>query len=259
MKELINIQEYIESGILEQYAMGLTSIEQNQQIQEYLLKYPVIKSELSKIEETLENYSKQFSKPLSAGLKSKIMDQINNQSTVIKSSGNYISNIVRYAAILILAASSFYFWKLNQDTNTNLQSQIKQNEFMQIQKMQDSLALLDCNTQLAYLRNNNHNRVILKGTEKFPQAIAMIYYDKTTQRILLDVVDLPKHSIEKQYQLWAIVDGKPVDLGVLDLDQTGQLKEIKFVDKAQAFAITLEPKGGLASPTMDQMYVIGTI
>jgi hypothetical protein len=59
---------------------------------------------------------------------------------------------------------------------------------------------------------------------------------------------------DKQYQLWAIVSGKPVSLGVLDSSNT--MQEGLPVSNPQAFAITLEPSGGSINPTMDQMYAM---
>ncbi|WP_350340234.1 anti-sigma factor [Paraflavitalea speifideaquila] len=42
----------------------------------------------------------------------------------------------------------------------------------------------------------------------------------------------------RQYQLWALVDGKPVDAGMLD--NCDGLCQLKNIQQAQAFAITLE-------------------
>jgi anti-sigma-K factor RskA len=57
------------------------------------------------------------------------------------------------------------------------------------------------------------------------------------------------------------MNGKPVDLGVIGADvwQEKLLVKMKGVNEAQAFAITLEPKGGSVNPTMDQMYVVGKL
>jgi anti-sigma-K factor RskA len=71
---------------------------------------------------------------------------------------------------------------------------------------------------------------------------------------------LPPLAESKQYQLWAIVDGKPVDLGMLPNEkQESLLLRMKDVSEPQAFAITIEPKGGSARPTLDQMIVLGKI
>jgi anti-sigma-K factor RskA len=61
----------------------------------------------------------------------------------------------------------------------------------------------------------------------------------------------------KQYQLWAIVDGKPVDAGMVG-DCEGLCK-MKVINRAEAFAITLEKEGGSSAPTLTAMYVMGKV
>jgi anti-sigma-K factor RskA len=55
-----------------------------------------------------------------------------------------------------------------------------------------------------------------------------------------------------------MVEGNPVDLGVFDMkeDDAG-MKRMKAIEGAEAFAVTLEPRGGSKSPTMDQLMVMG--
>ncbi len=45
----------------------------------------------------------------------------------------------------------------------------------------------------------------------------------------------------------------------VDSTTNQQLVAMKSVQAAQAFAVTLEPKGGSIVPTMEQMYVIGNV
>ncbi|MFN3939001.1 MAG: anti-sigma factor domain-containing protein, partial [Chitinophagales bacterium] len=71
--------------------------------------------------------------------------------------------------------------------------------------------------------------------------------------------DLPPTAADKQYQLWAIVDGSPVSAGLLDSDSTNVLQKMASFKDAQAFAITLEPKGGSVHPTLEAMVVLGPV
>ena len=64
---------------------------------------------------------------------------------------------------------------------------------------------------------------------------------------------------ENQYQLWAIIDGKPVDAGVFDTSLAGLLKMKEIGNGAAAFAVTIEPRGGKASPTLETMQVVGNV
>ena len=64
---------------------------------------------------------------------------------------------------------------------------------------------------------------------------------------------------EKQYQLWAIVDGHPVDAGVFNVDIDLTFIKLKTISKAESFVITLEKKGGSTTPTLNEMYVFGKV
>ncbi len=91
--------------------------------------------------------------------------------------------------------------------------------------------------------------------------MATVYWDSRSKDVYLLVNNLPKPASQKQYQLWAIVDGKPVDAGMVDLSgsQDNMLLKMRNIPEAQAFAITLEKEGGSPSPTMEAMYVLGKV
>jgi anti-sigma-K factor RskA len=72
------------------------------------------------------------------------------------------------------------------------------------------------------------------------------------------VKNLPQPAAGKQYQLWAIVDNKPVDAGMLDMAHGHQMVKMKNIPRAQLFAITLEEQGGSPTPK-GPMYVLGKV
>ncbi|MFY0253916.1 anti-sigma factor domain-containing protein [Chitinophaga sp. 30R24] len=103
-------------------------------------------------------------------------------------------------------------------------------------------------------------KVPMPGTKSFPEALATVFWNPQSQQVYLKVNNLPEPSADKQYQLWAIVDGKPIDMGVFEMGDTAKLlQKMKVTGKAQMFAVTLENKGGAVAPTMEQMYVAGKI
>lgn len=262
MNQKINIQEIKDSGILEQFALGLTDAKQNEEINSWLAASPELQSELIEIQNSLEVFASQYAVPVPDRIKTNIIQRIEQESKLLDLKKSYRSMLYRgIAAVAIpFIIISSYLWMNYQSSQTAV-SQLNQklNEQTALH-LQDSLNLLDCNSRLDVLRNKDAKKILLKGTPVSPQSFAAIYYDTIAQKSFLDVSDLPKPPTQKQYQLWAIVAGKPVDLGVFELDQKQiAFKEIEFIKEAQAFAITLEPSGGVASPTMDQMYVVGTV
>jgi anti-sigma-K factor RskA len=72
-------------------------------------------------------------------------------------------------------------------------------------------------------------------------------------------MNLPKTDSAHEYQLWALVDGKSVSLGVFGENAKEAVQQMETIQKAQAFAVTIEPMGGSANPTMEKMVVMGEI
>ena len=57
----------------------------------------------------------------------------------------------------------------------------------------------------------------------------------------------------------SIIDGKPVDAGVFDVGADGLLKMKSITGNAVAYAVTIEPKGGSESPSLETMQVYGEV
>jgi anti-sigma-K factor RskA len=65
----------------------------------------------------------------------------------------------------------------------------------------------------------------------------------------VDTSDLVALDQEHVYQLWAIQDGSPVSVGVLDDPRSGAAMELP--ETGTTVAITVEPAGGSEQPTTD--------
>jgi hypothetical protein len=104
----------------------------------------------------------------------------------------------------------------------------------------------------------NSKKIELKGVENHPDMLADVYWH-TSKKVFLEIKNLPAAPTGKQYQLWAIVDGKPIDMGMYDPKNKSKVQAMKSVEIPQAFAITLEKEGGNPTPTMEEMYMMGTI
>ena len=92
----------------------------------------------------------------------------------------------------------------------------------------------------------------LAGTSSAPTAHAMLAYDTNGQAMLI-ARGLPAAPEGKGYQLWFIVDNKPVPGKVFNTNQTGtgtlQDQMPGNVDEKAVFAITMESSTGARTPT----------
>lgn len=136
---------------------------------------------------------------------------------------------------------------------------------MRIQALEDTLAQKEA--LLDVIRSNQMQVAVMTGQAADPAGYGKIIWDPVRKMAILHVSNLPPVPTGKDYQLWVIRDKKPVDAGVFQVrasvHQGGELYRIdKLVEsdraRINAFAVTLEPKGGVPQPT-GQMYLLGSI
>lgn len=266
----MNINEYIASGVLESYILGGLSKQESTEVESNAALYPEVRAELDKLETDLENIAMSYSKTPAPYLKLSIAAKFNFASTEKKEEAKIISIGVpafykqAIAASITLAvistASAGYFW--NQWKNA--ESKVVALEFdkttlsnnINLTKQQ----LDGANNYLSLMQDTSSVLITLKGSALSPNSAAKVLWNKTTKEVYLGgLASLPAPSEEQQYQLWAIVDGQPVDAGVFDIEKGNILQQLKTISNAQAFAVTLEKKGGSPTPTLAALFLIGNV
>lgn len=100
---------------------------------------------------------------------------------------------------------------------------------------------------------NNKPFVLTSNTKALGKTMVVLWNNKTGN-VYVNNVQLPQTPSYKQYQLWALKDGKPIDLGVFSTD--GSIQKMKSVAGVQAFAVTLEQKGGSPTPHLEELFAI---
>ena len=159
----------------------------------------------------------------------------------------------------ISAAANFYFysnWQTAEQKVTVLNSEKQQlaQEFNVQQAKYKSIE-----SSMMVLQSPFNKNVTMKGLPVSPDALAMVYWNTQTHEVFVNVHKLPLPPTGKQYQLWALADGKPIDAGVFDVTDSKQFQKMKVIESAQAFAVTLENAGGSPTPTLSAMYLMGQI
>lgn len=266
----MNIQEYISSGILESYVFGNTSPEESKEVENYAAAYPEIKKELAEIEKTMNAYATEHSVTPPLYLKEKVLERVmgeaesalpaGNIRTLYKEAGRDLKFSYRLmAAVLVFLVSTgfaIYFGVKNSELSRSIGAMAKANA-----ALTDSIKAISSNmsqmeSDLAILKDPMYKIVELKGQKAAPEAKAMVCWCPMEKKVYVEIEKLPQPPQGMQYQLWAIVDGKPVSEGMLSMGSG--LHRMPDIDKAQAFAVTLEKAGGSVTPKGD-MYVMGAI
>ena len=305
----MNTKEYIESGIIESYVLGASTIGESTEVERMALEYSDINAEVESVRNTLESYVLQYEKEPPAFLKDKIMaeifsvplsadrfqsavnrghsavgtdqlagdsnqssensqplsvniNQIDENSREIVSLNNSASqrSIFRMAASWALLALSiggniwfFKNWKNSEDKLVALETQ------NQVLAQEGKALKASYQEEVAILQNPNFKIIKLLGQKEAPDATALVYFDKIKQEVYLSALRLPQAPTGKQYQLWAIIDGKPVDAGMIN--GAGNVLRMKSLTNAVAFAISLENTGGSTTEAGPKgvIYVMGAV
>lgn len=266
----MNIQEYISSGILEAYVLGELSQEETLEVERLASEHQEIRDEISQIEMTLEAVAFETAIQPAADIKERILKQVEEQqqpeqkvvsmppATTVTSGYWKYAVAASVALAMVTSFLAYNFWIKWKSTEVELNNLIAQNERVAQDYNTVNQKLEDIERDFSILNDATYRKIDLQGTENAPEALASIYWNPASEEVYLSIQNLKELSEEQQYQLWAIIDGQPVDAGVFDIDDNGLLK-MKNIARASAFAVTVEPKGGSESPSLETMQVMGAV
>lgn len=300
-----NIQDYIESGILEQYALGELSAAEQAAVEAQAARHPEVRAELAQVQAALGFYAEAHATTPPAAMRERVLHNVLAQiaAPATRSGSSLRADVDALAAtptpsapaapraageavirpmaaapvaapasrsnwavaasvalLLSLGANLLLYsnWK-----NANAQVVALQNDQTRIAQTSQVVErrLGDLRQENEVLRNDEFRAVALAGTKTAPTAKARVFFNVATHKVYVDVRSLPALPAGKQYQLWALDKGQPIDAGVLTAaTATGEgLQHMKDIASAQTFAMTVEPAGGSAGPTLSTMTVVGNI
>jgi hypothetical protein len=152
-----------------------------------------------------------------------------------------------------LAASLLLVVKLSSDLRTARQDWLIARSAMNASER--SVAQRD--SLISQLTDPSVELVTMAATGAAKPAIKA-YLNRTRRTLLLSAASLETPSPGQAYQLWFIVDGKPVPPVTFRPDSTGRalLRDVAMpAGEVSATAVTREPEGGLTTPTMPILLV----
>jgi len=281
------IEDYISSGIIESYVLGLADAQEIAELEQFRSIYPEIQAAIDSFEASLETVALSNAIAPAADTKDKLFlalelqdEFINKTNTIepdatdVKEEAKVVSmplkpipaksakmfQYVAAASIILFvlsAALNVYFFSKYKSATKQIVALLNQKNALYTDNQTIQAKYLELNSSLQLMSDTNIIKVAMKGIPGKEGDLATVFWDNKTKDVYLLPNKLPKAPEGKQYQLWALVNGKPIDAGVLE-DCNGVCK-LKNTQKADVFAITLEKKGGSPTPDLSQLYVLGKV
>ncbi len=280
----MDIQSYISSGAIESFVLGLSDAAEIAEINGLRLEHPQIEAAIQAFEKSLEKQALKASTQPVPEMKQVLMARLKTEfaqidpaiaegnrdtvpvptaAPVIPITRNNNPSLFKYmsvAAMVLLIASAglnLYFYQQFQTANNRYSALLIQKNSLEANINGVQTKMLDMYQSMQMMGDPAMVKVMLPGIKGKEQNMATVYWDSRSKDVYLLPNKLPQLQSNKQYQLWAMVDGKPVDAGMIS-DCAGLCK-LKNIPRAEAFAITLETMGGSSAPNMDQLLVLGKV
>ncbi len=270
----MNVPEYIASGILESYVLGAVSEQERREVNCLSAIYPEVKEELDQLTLALEQYALLNSVEPPAELKNSIMAQLdftkpapeaivrpmpvfrNESAEEPGPSYTYkLSWMVAATIGLLVLGFSFYLFSQLSTAQQSVAALRSKNESMETDLNQLRVRQQHDQDLVALLSQPGTQVIKLTGNEKAPTGNMNVYWNARSQQVAVDVAAMPDLPADQQYQLWSLVDGKPIDAGVFEAGKAiGSLQRLnRAIGRADAFAVTIEKRGGSPTPNLSNL------
>lgn len=266
----MNVKDYITSGIIESYVLGLATSEERAEFERFCAEYPELTAARDEFEQSVEKFALANAVKPPESVKVRFLEAIQNSPSLNQSKNSNMEKtttpvrqmrpggFLRFmaaASILLLIGCGYFLYRFyieNADlknSNRELSARWQSSDSILNQIVAEQKVVADPNVTV----------VNLVGTQTAPKSSANVYWDSASSNVYLVVKNMPQLTSDKQYQLWALIEGKPKDLGVFDVNKDRFIVKMKNTQKAEAFAITIEQKGGSSSPTLEKMQSLGKL
>ncbi|MCB0630694.1 MAG: anti-sigma factor [Saprospiraceae bacterium] len=244
-------ERFMQSGLLEQYVLGLTTEEESAEVERYAAIFPEVEEEIDTLRKAMKHYAQEQIARL------ELKKESNGSSTQttplpapLATTGNKRAIWLLTIGLLLSGVLSFHFYNQYRESRQQL-SQLRRN-LNNVERSYQS-ELTNLNAQLSFLLHNHTNYLHLNATPLAPGTDVRVFWNESDQKAFLQVFYLPPQPQGKQYHIWAEIDGAMKDLGPIELSEHHP-QPIPCLPKVQSLNIALESKDTLDHPEEDQLY-----
>jgi hypothetical protein len=241
------LHNFLKSKLLNKYLVGDTSLEESKEVEFFISNYPEVAKAYDTLQNNLEIIAKAGAIDVPKNILTDIlesMDDNNNTKVIHLVQKKKISwySIAASAAAVLFAATSFMLYQKNQ--NLNKENSVVVEEIFDLRSDIDknNAKLDELYVQLQKLNNPDAKKYVFNGNERAKNLKTVAYINPVDKTSMIDVITLPQLPKEQHYQIWAELQDRMVNLGILD-ESNRKLKQIPYMEDALALSIKISTKG----------------
>lgn len=264
-------KEFIESSLLEEYALGLLSnVSDIKLTEDFIASSSTVQSEFSLLQQNMEKLAQSKAVIVPKNIKDSLMTRLQglesqagkvislNSKNNHPISGNLLWKVAASVLILISSSIAFYNWqnvKSIEGKNEVLVNGMQKLELLNKRNIDEFRTVQE---RFALIADPSTKKINLIGNEKAQELNIIAYRNNEDKASYLHIVNIPKAPEGKCYQLWGDVDGEMISLGVLS-QKNLDFVSINHLDGATSLNITIENEGGSLHPNVAELVAsVGT-
>jgi len=251
-----------DSGLLELYVLAELAPDEMRTVAAAIEQFPELRDECRQIETAYKYYADAYAVQPRKELIDNIIQDISKSNPNIK--GTELKGTAEtygkkggfnFWIPLFLGALAFSLW-----SGWNISKQNKERE-----SLEERVRICDEQQKAKEVRyaiydqlNSKNNRIVeIAATEKYPQTQLYLHTNATDGKNYIQIQNLPSITANQSYQLWSLKgDNPPVPMDVFQ-GEGNKIFEVGFVPDTDAYAITIEARGGKDAPDLTNL--IGVI
>ncbi|MCB0398626.1 MAG: anti-sigma factor [Winogradskyella sp.] len=241
------LHTFLNSNLLNKYLVGEASLEETKEVEFFISNYPEAAQAYDKLQKNLEIIAKAGAVDVPNHILGNILEALdeNNHTKVIQLVQHRKTpwySIAATAAAVLFAAFSLFLYQKNQillDENNvvideiyDLRSDIKKNNTM----------LSELSLELNKLNDPDARKYIINGNDRAKDLKTVAYINPVEKTSMIDVIKLPELPEDQHYQIWAELQDRMVNLGILD-ESDRKLMQIPYMEDALALSIKIGKDG----------------
>lgn len=238
------LQTFINSGLIDKYILGDTSIAESVEVEHYISEYSEIETEYNRLQDNLEILAKSNAIEPPKHVLGAILEEIEEtpvKTIVLPTQRTPWYSFAASFAAIAFAITAFLLYQKNMELIE--ENQVVVDEIFDLRgDIQDNNSKLD-NVMLQFMKLNNPEteKYVLRGNSRAKDLKTVAYINQIDKTSMIDVVSLPTLPAEQQYEIWAELQDRMVSLGILDANNR-KLKSIPYMENALGLSITIENK-----------------
>lgn len=250
------ITTFLNSDLLEKYLLGQTTSDETETVESYISQYPEVEKAYNTMQNQLELVAHSQAIEAPKVILNSILKSLDTETPVIQLNKPiarkkwFQFSIAASVVAIMFAGTSYIFFQQNQLLKIENQK-IADEIYDRLDDLDQKNKRLDeIMRQMKQLNNPETEKYIINGNNRAKNLKTVAYINPKEKTSMLDVVSLPQLPEEQCYQIWAELEDKMVNLGILN-EGDRQLKVIPYTEDALALSITIEQRGSTLTATKE--------